>query len=229
MRGIITATALSLALSGCGPSSPAATAQQEKVSAPVVKTSIDGFGDLKFGMSFAEASTLVGVESLNSAAVKECLVELAIHGCLAMPATSLDSYVTIDGVPYGAGLSFNRYDKLTDISLIYKREEIMDPDERMPLKDCKALNERTVDWMYRDYGPFELKQEEGVVAVNTAKGNAYSEHTGDGAYLATIQKDLADKRRVSLITFYMSGDKTNCRIDVHFADLQSVERRDIDK
>lgn len=228
MRGIITATGLALALSACGSTSPAATAQEEaKVSAP--NASIDGFGDLKFGMSFAEATALVGIDSLNPVAVKECRIELAVHGCLAMPDTSLSTYITIDGVPYGAGLSFNRFDKLTDISLVYKREEIMDPDERMTLDDCKAIHERTVDWLYRDYWSFDLNREKGVETVKTAKGNAYSAHNSDETFLGTIQKDLQDKRRVSLITFYMAGDSTACRVDVSFADLQSVERRNMDE
>src|SRR3546814_6929919 len=80
--------------------------------------------NLKFGMSFAESTGLTGLSRFNPAAVKGCLLELAVRGCYLTPDNNLISYTSVDGIPYTLALSFNRFDKLTDISLKYEREKI---------------------------------------------------------------------------------------------------------
>src|SRR3546814_9709758 len=96
-------------------------------------------------LSFAESTGLTGLSRFNPAAVKGCLLELAVRGCYLTPDNNLISYTSVDGIPYTLALSFNRFDKLTDISLKYEREMIDDPDQKMSLEDCRAIHERTAD------------------------------------------------------------------------------------
>src|SRR3546814_9755483 len=106
-------------------------------------------------MSFAESTGLTGLSRFNPAAVKGCLLELAVRGCYLTPDNNLISYTSVDGIPYTLALSFNRFDKLTDISLKYEREMIDDPDQKMSLEDCRAIHERTADWLVKDFGRSE--------------------------------------------------------------------------
>src|SRR3546814_14271324 len=89
----------------------------------------------------------------------DLLLELAVRGCYLTPDNNLISYTSVDGIPYTLALSFNRFDKLTDISLKYEREMIDDPDQTMSLEDCRAIHERTADWLVKDFGAFEQKEE----------------------------------------------------------------------
>src|SRR3546814_11556808 len=65
---------ISLALAACGSTAPAAQSENAKPSG------IGGYGNLKFGMSFAESTGLTGLSRFNPAAVKGCLLELAVRG-----------------------------------------------------------------------------------------------------------------------------------------------------
>jgi hypothetical protein len=213
------ASTLAIGLAACGSTAPAAQSESAKPSG------IDGYGNLKFGMSFAEATGLTGLSRFNSAAVKGCMIELAVRGCYLTPGDNLTSYVSVDGVPYTLALSFNRYDKLTDISLKYQREMIEDPDQKMSFEDCKAIHERTADWLVKEFGQFDQKKEDGVEILKTAKGSEYSFYRNGTTFIASFQKKLPDKRRVSLISHYMVLDpETNCSIDVQFAEPETVER-----
>src|SRR3546814_2940999 len=69
---------------------------------------IGGYGNLKFGMSFAESTGLTGLSRFNPAAVKGCLLELAVRGCYLTPDNNLISYTSVDGIPYTLALSFNQ-------------------------------------------------------------------------------------------------------------------------
>src|SRR3546814_2649716 len=86
-------------------------------------------------------------------------------------------------------LSFNRFDKLTDISLKYEREMIDDPDQKMSLEDCRAIHERTADWLVKDFGAFEQKKEKGVEIVKTAKGSEYSYYLDGTTFIASFRSE----------------------------------------
>jgi len=210
---------IALALAACGSTAPAAQSENAKPSR------IGGYGNLQFGMSFAESTELTGLSRFNPAAVKGCLLELAVRGCYLTPDDNLISYTSVDGVPYTLALSFNRFDKLTDISLKYEREMIDDPDQKMSLEDCRAIHERTADWLVKDFGAFEQKKEKGVEIVKTAKGSEYSYHLDGTTFIASFQKNLSDKRRISLVSHYMVlGSNTTCSIGAEFSEPDTVER-----
>lgn len=222
MRAATFTASLALALCACG--STASTEAEER-NAPT-KDAIDGYGDLKFGMSFAEATAVAGPHLFGPAQMKECLITLAVRGCSLLPENNLASHTSVDGISYGLSLSFNRFDKLTDISLIYQRRMMVDPEQKISAEDCKSIHERTVDWMVRDYGPFSAKSEKGAVIAKTAKGNPYLLTHNDDIMLGAIRKDLSDKRYIALVTYFMGDDDdTNCSLSLQFAEPRAVERR----
>src|SRR3546814_11568494 len=75
---------IALALAACGSTAPAAQSENAKPSG------IGGYGNLKFGMSFAESTGLTGLSRFNPAAVKGCLLELAVRGCYLTPDNNLN-------------------------------------------------------------------------------------------------------------------------------------------
>src|SRR3546814_15380943 len=81
---------------------------------------------------------------------------------------------------------------------------IDDPDQKMSLEDCRAIHERTADWLVKDFGAFEQKKEKGVEIVKTAKGSEYSYYLDGTTFIASFQKNLSDKRRILLVSHYRS-------------------------
>lgn len=206
-------------IAGCSPSNHSTN------EVPSNTTSIEGYGDLKFGMSFDEATALTGLTRFNPASVRGCLVELAIRGCVLFPENNLVAFSNIGGIGYTLTLAFNRLDKLTDVSLNYERDMSDGLDQKISGGDCKALHERTADWLVDEFGPFENKKEKDSLLVKTAKGNEYSSYTNGSTFIGSFQKSLKDKRRVSLLSVYMVVEgSTKCDIKVQFSDVDSVER-----
>src|SRR3546814_3314455 len=73
---------------------------------------------------------------------------------------------------------------------------IDDPDQKMSLEDCRAIHERTADWLVKDFGAFEQKKEKGVEIVKTAKGSEYSYYLDGTTFIASFLKNLSDTRRI---------------------------------
>lgn len=216
-----------LALAACGSSAQSAKDGDPKEQAG--KAGIDGYGDLKFGMSLAEATRLVPPSTFHPVGMKQCLLNIAVRGCLLSSDNNLDAYTSRDGVPYTIGLAFNRFDKLTDVELKYDRRMMDDPDEKMSLEDCRAITDRTVDWLVADYGPFDketkVQDADKLDIVKTTKGNTYRAFNGPDSLLVTEKKVLPDKRVVSFFSHYMVMDgETGCAISAGFGEPESVER-----
>jgi hypothetical protein len=218
----VLALLIAASITACSPGDRSA---KEMPSKTTKATSIDGYGDLKFGMSFDEATALTGLTRFNPASVRGCLVELAIRGCLLHPENNLVAFTNVGGIAYTLTLAFNRLDKLTDVSLNYERDMTDDLDQKMSGGDCKALHERTADWLVDKFGPFENKKEKDTILVKTEKGSEYSSYTNGNTFIGSFQKTLKDKREVSLLSVYMVVEgNTNCDIKIQFSDVESVER-----
>src|SRR3546814_9646398 len=100
---------------------------------------------------------------------------------------------------------------------------IDDPDQKMSLEDCRAIHERTADWLVKDFGAFEQKKEKGVEIVKTAKGSEYSYYLDGTTFIASFQKNLSDKRRILLVSHYMVlGSNTTCSIGAEFSEPDTV-------
>src|SRR3546814_5135347 len=97
--------------------------------------------------------------------------------------------------------------------------------QKMSLEDCRAIHERTADWLVKDFGAFEQKKEKGVEIVKTAKGSEYSYYLDGTTFIARFQKNHSDKRRILLVSHYMVlWSNTTCSIGAEFSEHDTVER-----
>jgi hypothetical protein len=217
--------ALALLASSCGTQSdksPSGTTGSPKRP----EQPLDGYAGLKFGMSFNDALSIAPPSSFNPASLKDCLVELAIRGCLLGAGDNLTPYRTVAGIPYGIKLAFNRFDKLTDISLTYVRESIEDPDQRISSPDCISIHERTLDWLTDEFGQgFVPLDKSKILNAKTLKGNGYYRDPKSPTFVLVSEKKLPKGRTILLNSFFLdTGGETSCNIEVTFGEPQSVER-----
>lgn len=209
----------SLLIAGCDYAQTAATPAEK---------SVDGYAGLKFGMSFNEALSATQSGLFNSYGINKCMNELPIRGCLLHPDTNLASALSRDGVPYGLGLAFNKFDKLTDISLEFERETTEDTEQEMMRDDCAAIHERSIDWLAVEFGKFDNKEEKDGKPETTARGNPFvaSKTNDKNTYFASAGTPLPGNRSIRVISFYarLSPDHTSCRISISFREPDTVAR-----
>lgn len=234
--------ALALALCGCNAAPPVQNAAEPSNSANSARELLDGYGSIKFGSSFQDAIRTLGGSLFNSAAVSDCYRDLPLRGCYLSRNMSGTPFEMRDGIPYTLSLSFNRYDKLTDIGLDYDREG------DITRADCLHIHERTLDWVTREYGPMRFRSgtpepTNQPASHRTAGGNPYELGSGrDGFFVTapmrTVSPDTAEgnqtrpitrwdgARYVSLLsTFIMVDGNPICSINVDFSEPEPVERR----
>ncbi len=198
--------------------------------ATAAKDPFDGYAGLKFGASLNEALALYPPDLFNPVGLRDCLNDLPIRGCFLPPRSGLSTATSRDGIGYAIQLAFNKYDKLTDITLSFQRETSEEESQFMKKEDCAAITERTVDWLATEFGKPDNKQALGDTGkINTtSKGNEFQISDTDGNYFAYGSTELGDDRRVRLLTAYikLDRDSTSCRIDIEFADADKIERLD---
>jgi hypothetical protein len=199
-------------------------------TSPAVKH-FEGYAGLKFGMSFNEVMTQTQADFFNPYGVKDCLNELPIRGCVLYPRDNLTSALSKDGVPYGLGLAFNKFDKLTDISLIFERETTEDPEQELTQADCAAIHDRTIDWLSSEFGKFansKATKANEVTRANTKLSNPYVVLKGNNknSYLAFADTNLPDRRKIEVLSYFvrLDSDSTTCDIEVTFQEPDSVVR-----
>jgi hypothetical protein len=196
----------------------------QKAEAPAKPRGVSGYGDLKFGMSFDEAMALTSASMFNPYSLKGCLSERPIRGCTLHPDSDLTAFETVAGIPYGLGLAFNRFDKLTDVDLEFKRRD----EEKILKDDCQQIHERTLDWVAKEYGPFgkprnpeDAKQ---AKMIRTKSGTPYYAvpSVDNNATLVNMAPvDFSDGTSVIVVGTYILGI---CDISVSFRDRKDVER-----
>lgn len=190
---------------------------------------LDGFGDLKFGMSFDQALTATSTQMFNPYGLRECLSQLPIRGCLLVSGDNVASiYTRVEGIPYGLALDFNRFDQLTDIHLKFNRDGYDSENERISSSDCLSVHERTIDWISQRYGAVTAPRKDDSVTVRRTEGaRTYPislQKNGDFLSLGLIK--VPENREISILSHFMTIDgKPICRIDLEFSDSKSVERR----
>lgn len=236
-------SAAAICLAGCG------QAQVDNSAAPTPHPTYKAVGEFKgieLGSSFEEVISTVDADLFNPYGLKECFQEIALRGCFLSRKSDDTIFEMRSGVPYALKLSFNRFDKLTDLGLNYHREGKISADQ------CRDIFARTIDWVAQDYGPVTHRNpsersgerpEEGNVVAKTPDGNeyAYLKPHSDGSYVTkfinlaseTVVNDSAkDKGRVltsrgvSLFSSYIVvNDKPICDVDLEFVEPDRVERR----
>lgn len=113
-----------------------------------------------------EAVGSVGSERFNPSGMKECLEDLPLKGCFLSPDTDAEPFVIEDGIPYKLSLDFNKYDRLTDIGLSYRREG------QITRTECLSIHERALDWVNNQFSPLWplLSDERGrYVTLDTSR------------------------------------------------------------
>lgn len=215
---------IALSLASCAPASPAGGAP-----------SIEGFEDLRFGMSFNEAVGLAGPHLFSPYALKKCMIHRVIRGCHLNSIDNLTPYRTIEGVPYTLTLSFNRFDKLTDIDLQFKRSTIDGEGQRLSEAECLQVLERTVDWVAAKYGPLEEKprSQEGPSGLRrTVAGKPYFYYPGQQSsegFIAEAFRQMDKGRRVFVLSSYLTiGGHRDCSIGLSLSDVPAIERWSMD-
>lgn len=234
--GVIALCSASI-LTGCG--SGAATSnetEQPAAETPAAKP-LEGYAGIKFGSSFTEAVADHSGQ-LSSYALSECLKDLPIKGCFLSNGSDSSHFQIREGIPYYLNLSFNKFDKLTDIALVYDREG------GISRSDCLSIHERTLDWLVREYGKlYAPSYDPDVKPQSTPAGNRYL-ISGSGKpdfvtmpmrtlsaqpTAAVLKKPITkwDRNRyVSLLSWYIVTDgEPHCRVTVDFSEPESVPRR----
>ena len=211
-----------------------------------VDATLQGFKDINFGSSFEDAIGSLGHDLFNPYSVKECFDQLPLKGCGLSAATDDDNntkrpYEMRDGIGYGLGLSFNKRDKLTDISLTYRRETGISGVQ------CRDIIARTVDWVAKDYGPMRyLPYEDGrsadIIHTKTEGGTSYFYNNPgkSGSFVTSFirlkteqTREKADggkrlvetlNRNVTVLGSYIVVGNGSCNVDVWFREPDAVER-----
>lgn len=199
-------------LAACSPSA----ANTDQLSSENV---IEGYDDLKFGMSFDEAVSIAGLSQFDPGRIDECMIERPIRGCLLLSRNNFTPYRTIEGVPYTLSLSFNRFDKLTDIQLSFVRSD----DQAISGEECLSIHERTVDWLVPEIGAFdEAASTEDQNIRRTEAGHQFAIfNSGANDWLSANFVKFEGGRQIDLVSHFLSG---RCEISVNWADDLEIER-----
>lgn len=185
-----------------------------------LRTGVSGYENLNFGMSFDESVKIAGPSRFNPASLKGCLVERAIKGCTLFPIDNLTTFVTIEGIPYGLGLSFDKMDNLSEVSLMFERSTTEDEEQRMRKTDCRAIHERTVDWVSNKYGTLERPSYEGGTVKGTASGNRYWGEKDDNASSQILHGEtiFSDETSIKIFSSFIDFDSgVSCDVKVQFS------------
>lgn len=243
--------ALALTIFGLVACSPTKSSKTPTDAPTTVYRTVDGFRDLKFGSKFEDVIGKTDTSIFNPYSMKECFDQLALRGCGLSVNTDDDGntkgvYEMRDGIGYGVALEFNNLDRLTDISLEFRRTGRVTADE------CRGVYVRTADWVAKEYGPMSYlragddpsRRDPNSIYTTTPGGIPfyYLKPTRDGGTVMsflhlkseqarqTKQKDgktLIEtlSRAVTVFGSYIVvGSDAHCDIDVMFAEPDAVPR-----
>lgn len=234
MRQVLQAAGL-LLLSACGPAQPGASTQSAPTPSPSFKP-IDGFGEIKLGISFEEAMAKADPDLFNPYGLKECFSDLPIRGC-SLHGDEGKVFVMRESIPYGLDLSFNRLGKLTDIGIDYDREGAITGAQ------CRDIFGRTLDWVAAEYGPLVDQQATDGNVTGKSPGGivyAYLQPNKEGNFVGQIVRPRSHReenrpingknnfvslnRSLYVLMTYIVVSKPKCSIHVSIHEPSSVER-----
>ncbi|WDF73493.1 hypothetical protein [Novosphingobium sp. KACC 22771] len=205
----------SIAVCACSPQSNSAE-----------EDALNGYADLKLGMSYNDALSVIEPRNFNPVGVVECAAQIATKGCALFPESNLSSYRVIEGVPYAASLSFNKFSKLTDIELVFERSTLDSKYEKVSKDECLSIAERTIDAAWNIFGNFSADHanEKGVISRKTPQGHTYLVSDNSG-FLGSMSHKGKSGRRADLMFYYIvTGKDTDCHASIEISDRSNVER-----
>lgn len=209
---------------------------------------IDGYRDVKLGMTFEAMLETVSPSILNPAGLRECFDSLPLTGCAVGPKESSSTWEMRDGIGYGLSLDFNKHDRLTDLTLKYERDGLITAPQ------CRDILARTIDWTANDYGPLDWRREGdhldratlGKQALfTTPSGNPYATLRPDknGNWVSQFmglkalklgkrtvngkRERVEPARNLSIFASYIVlPAHPDCEVEVTFHEPDAVERPD---
>lgn len=204
---------------------------------------LTGWGPWKFDMPFSEAIAADTSIVWSPYGMDDCRKEMATKGCFLTSDSETGMFQPQDGIPFEPQLSFNKYGRLTDLSLSY--------DQKNATRDeCLELHNRTLDRIAQENGPMrhqEQKSAEGKEYTDTVQktkgGVAYrillnKKNRGfitsqnrshiDGVIFPTkITIDKWNKLAYVMVLGVLVdlGSETTCMISIHYTAPPTLERR----
>lgn len=186
---------------------------------------IDGYQQLKFGMSFYGALAATRVDLFYPGSLKECQRNMATEGCLLFQKSNDSVFEMREGIPYALQLHFSKYDKLDQIGLVFargKQEEDIS-EEGISKAECQDVFLRSVDWLSEEYGKLEqrAKSDENDGSYKNVKTrNGIALHigsAGDGSLIELGEIKLARGARIYIMLAALDmDDHIDCRISIDF-------------
>lgn len=224
---------------GCGSASP--TDKAAAIDKAQEFKAIDGFNDLKLGDDFQNVLGKLNTTMFYPGTIQECLPDLPVAGC-RLHSEHDAVYALREGIPYRLGISFNRYGKLTNIDLAFRREGKIDAAR------CREIFGRSLDWVASDYGPLDFRKtgetSSGTfIWVKSPKGTdyGYTKPDRDGNFVtkfmrvASVREELREaageksfytlSRNLSIFASYIvvNGNAV-CDVSIDIAEPDSVEK-----
>ncbi|WP_143736996.1 hypothetical protein [Erythrobacter tepidarius] len=207
-------TSLALAallMSGCGRS-----------GASDQPADIDGFGPLRFGMSFEEVLAAAAIGTFNPASITDCADTLVLRGCLLTQRTGPQFDVIHESIPYKFAAEIGRDNKLYSITLWF------DPEARLSREECVRMLEATVDWSWPGEAQTntKLKLSDDYEWRTSPKGVRFPmSREGDFATVF-MPEEGGGVARSYFASFLMIDGKPDCSVSVSFTVPTEMPRVD---
>lgn len=192
-----------------------------------IKRGIDGYGNLKFGMSMPDIVSLVGPQRFNSYSLKECVEDIATDGCFLSQKSNTTLYEIKDGIPFALQVGFSKFDKLEDVGLVFHR------DEGVSGKECVDIFTRAVGWLEQDFGTLvswedTAEKEASLQPIVTPEGTKHRVFDGDsGSVMGDGRVNFEDGSGVFILAFgTRTKGKESCMVNIKFSrDITTASTR----
>lgn len=199
---VLTLTSTALLVSGCA-NGPASNTSND----------VEGFGSIRFGMSFEEVLTARMFGTFNPAALVDCPDRLALRGCLLTQRTGPEFDLIQESIPYKLAAKIGRDNKLYEITLWYE------PEAKLSRAECIGMIEKTVAWSWPGDAQTttKLKLSDDYEWRSSPEGVRYPvSRQGDFATVF-MPKEGAGVARSYFAYFLTINGKPDCSVSVSFA------------
>jgi hypothetical protein len=186
---------------------------------------IEGFGPLRFGMSFEEVLTAAPIGAFNPAAIADCADTLALRGCLLTQRTGPQFDIIHASVPYRFAAEIGRDNKLYDITLWFE------PEAKLSREECVRMLEATVEWSWPGEArtTTKLKLSDDYEWRTSPNGVRFPmSRQGDFATVF-MPEDRGGVGRSYFAWFLTIDGKPDCSVSVSFSVPTDAPRIDVER
>jgi hypothetical protein len=188
-------------------------------------TDIDGFGPLRFGMSFEEVLAAAAIGTFNPAAITDCADTLVLRGCLLTQRTGPQFDVIHESIPYKFAAEIGRDNKLYAITLWF------DPEARLSREECVRMLEATVDWSWPGEAQTNTKLKlSGDYEWRTSPKGVRFPMSRQGDFATVFMpEDGGGVARSYFASFLTIDGKPDCSVSVSFSVPTDAPRIDVER